>query len=133
MPETLRQAGPAQDQRRIDQELAHWEPVIPVPFEPAHVADTVRIFGETVDKIEDGYFTPVDLDTLQARLPGTTRTFASEICRRCDARFSCASYRAYAHAASRGTEVRFRQYFDDFGDDTEQSERIASGLPDWAA
>jgi hypothetical protein len=81
-----------------------------------------------VDLIEDGCFAPAGLATLQARLPGTTRTFASEICRRCDARFSCASYRAYAHAASQGTEVRFRQYFDDFGDDTEQSERLVAGL-----
>lgn len=58
----------------------------------------------------------------------TIATFASEICRRCDARFSCASYRAYAHAASQGAEVRFRQYFDDFGDDVEQGERIVAAL-----
>jgi hypothetical protein len=128
LPEALKQATSTGDERRIEYELARWEPVIPIPFEPEHVTDTVEEFGETVDKIEDGCFTPVDLITLQARLPGTTRTFASEICRRCDARFSCASYRAYAHAASQGTEVRFRQYFDDFGDDVEQGERVVAGL-----
>ena len=31
-------------------------------------------------------------------------------------------------AASQGAEVRFRQYFDDFGDDVEQGERVVTGL-----
>ncbi len=112
----------------MEYELSRWEPLIPIPFEPEHVAETVQDFGEIVDRIEDGAFAPADLTTLQTRLPGTTRTFASEICRRCDARFSCASYRAYAHAASQGAEVRFRQYFDDFGDEVEQGERIIASL-----
>lgn len=133
LPETLKQAIAAGDERRITYELERWEPVIPIPFEPEHVAETVREFGEVVDLIEEGWFAPADLATLQSRLAGTTRTFASEICRRCDARFSCASYRAYAHAASQGVERRFREYFDDFGDDVEQGERIVSGLPDLAA
>ena len=128
LPEPLRQAANVRDERRIERELARWEPVIPIPFEPEHVTETVREFGEVVDLIEDGCFAPADLATLQTRLPGTTRTFASEICRRCDARFSCASYRAYAHAASQGVEVRFREYFDDFGDDAEQSDRVVAGL-----
>jgi len=128
LPEALRQAAMVRDERRIEHELTRWEPVIPIPFEPEHVTETVRQFGAVVDLIEDGCFAPTDLVTLQARLPGTTRTFASEICRRCDARFSCASYRAYAHAASQGAEVRFRQYFDDFGEETEQAERVAAGL-----
>ena len=128
LPETLRQATNMRDERRMEHELARWEPVIPIPFEPEHVVETVQAFGEIVDRIEDGAFTPVALATLQTRLPGTTRTFASEICRRCDARFSCASYRAYAHVASQGVEARFGQYFDDFGDATEQSERIISSL-----
>lgn len=97
------------------EELARWSPVIPIPFEPEHVAETVRQFSEVVDLIEDGRFTPADLTTLHRLLPGATRTFASaEICRRCDARFSCASYRACAHAASQGVEASFREYFDDY-------------------
>ena len=55
-------------------------------------------------------------------------TFTLEIRWRCDARFPCASHRAYAHVASQGTEVRFRQYFDDFGDEVEQGERVVAGL-----
>lgn len=128
LPDALRQAIGMGDQRRAEYELARWEPVIPIPFEPEHVAETVTQFGAVVDLIEDGCFAPADLATLQGRLPGTTRTFASEICRRCDARFSCTSYRAYAHAASQGAEVRFRQYFDDFGDDVEQGERVVAAL-----
>ena len=130
LPEALRQATSARDERRMVYEMARWDPVIPIPFDPEHVAETVHAFGAIVDRIEDGAFAPADLLTLQTRLEGTTRTFASEICRRCDARFSCASYRAYAHEASHGTEVRFRQYFDDFGDDVEQNERIVASLSD---
>ncbi len=130
LPEMLRQALGVGDEQRIEYELTQWEPVIPIPFETEHVAKTVQEFGEVVDQIEDGCFAPADLTTLQGRLAGTTRTFASEICRRCDARFSCASYRAYAHVASQGVERRFREYFDDFGDEVEQGERIANGLPD---
>ncbi|MBK9091273.1 MAG: PD-(D/E)XK nuclease family protein [Anaerolineae bacterium] len=128
LPEALKQAANVRDERRMAYELGRWEPVIPIPFEPGHVAETVREFGETVDEIEDGCFAPPDLTTLQARLPGTTRTFATDICRYCDARFSCASYRQYAHAASRGVEARFRQYFDDFGDETTQADRLVTGL-----
>jgi hypothetical protein len=62
------------------------------------------------------------------RTEADRRTFTLEIRWRCGARFSCASYRAYAHAASQGTEVRFRQYFDDFVDDVGQSERIVASL-----
>ena len=128
LPEGLKQAVGMGDGRRIEYELTRWEPVIPTPFEPEHVAETIGSFGAVVDMIEDGAFAPPDLVTLQQRLPGTTRTFASEICRRCDTRYSCASYRAYAHAASQGVEVRFRQYFDDYGDDDVQGERIVAGL-----
>lgn len=128
LPEAVKQAVFTRDERRLDYELSLWEPVIPIPFEPEHLSETIRDFGETVDLIEGGCFGPIDLTTLQARLPGTTRTFASEICRRCDARFSCPSYRAYAHAASQGVEVRFRQYFDDYGDQAEQDERVVAGL-----
>jgi hypothetical protein len=130
LPETLKRAIAMGDERRIEVELAQWEPVISVPFEPEHVAETVVELGAVVDQIEDGCFAPADLTTLQGRLPGTTRTFASAICQRCDARFSCASYRDYARSASHGVEARLRQYFEDFGDDGEQEERIISGLAD---
>jgi hypothetical protein len=130
LPEALRIAATQQDEQRIARELPRWDPLIAVPFAPEHVDDTVRHFGEIVDKIEDGAFAPIGLPTLQAGLPGTSRTFASEICRRCDARFSCASYRAYAHKATLGVETRFREFFDDFGDDADSAARLATGLPE---
>jgi hypothetical protein len=128
LPEGLKHGVAAGDRRRVEFELARWDPVIPVPFQTERVADTIRAFGETVDAIEAGEFAPPALAVLQARLPGGQRTFATQICRYCDSRFSCASYRAYAHTSSRGAEARFREYFDDFGDDDEQGERIVAGL-----
>jgi hypothetical protein len=130
LPEALRRAATAGDEQRVEHELERWEPVIAIPFAAEHVQETVRAFGNVVDQIEDGDFGPPALATLQGSLPGTARTFASEICRRCDARFSCASYRAYAHQASQGTERRFRRYFDDFGDDVDTTDRLVAALPD---
>jgi len=128
LPEGLNQAVGSGVEQRIEFELARWEPVIPTPFEPEHVVETIAAFGEVVDEIEDGAFAPRDLATLQSRQPGTYGPFATNVCRNCDARFSCSSYREYAHAASQGAERRFRQYFDDLGDDVEQGERMVAGL-----
>jgi hypothetical protein len=128
LPEALRQAALLGDDRRLEFELERWEPVIPTPFEPEHVDETIEDFGATVDRIEDGAFEPRDVITLRSRQPGTRGPFASNVCRNCDACFSCSSYRAYAHQSSRGAETRFRQYFDDFGDDAAQGDRIVAGL-----
>lgn len=128
LPEALRTALSEGDERRTEHELAHWNPLIGVPFDPEHVDDTIREFGEVVDQIEDGEFAPPPLGKLTSREPGAKALFAVSVCRNCDARFSCASYRAYAHQSSRGAEQRFRQYFDDFGDDTERSTRVVAGL-----
>jgi hypothetical protein len=129
LPDGLKAALSAGDERRVEYELERWSPLIEVPFDPRHVEETIRDFGAVVDQIEDGEFAPPPLDRLVSRQPGTNALFAVNVCRNCDARFSCASYRAYARQSSRGVDQRFRQYLDDFGGDAERSERVLASLP----
>jgi len=69
LPGALRQAANVWDARRIERELPRLEPVIPIPFEPEHVAETLGEFGEVVDLIEGSCFAPDGLAML-------TRAFA---------------------------------------------------------
>ncbi len=130
LTDALKAALATGDERRAEHELERWNPLIEVPFDPRHVEATIRDFGAVVDRIEDGEFAPPPLDRLLSRQPGTNSLFAVNYCRNCDARFSCASYRAYARASSRGADQSLRQYLDDFGDDTERSERILARPPE---
>ncbi len=47
-----------------------------------------------VDQIEDGKFAPPGIESLK-RLELRGESFATRVCRNCDARFSCVSYREY--------------------------------------
>ena len=103
LPEGLKQAIGTGDRQRIEFELARWEPVIPTPFRAGACSRDDRGFRRRRGRDRGRCICHLAISSrLQQRLPGTTRTFASEVCRRCDARFSCSSYRAYAHAASQG-------------------------------
>jgi len=83
-----------------------------------------------VDDIEDGRFTPPPVETLTESLPGGYHVrFATRVCRNCDTRFSCASYRQFAWGGNRQvTEGTLSQYFGDFPPDGEQETWRLSGL-----
>ena len=52
----------------------------------------------------------------------------AHVCRYCDARFSCSSYRRYALASSAHSEAAFRQYLFDYGPDLDQQDWLANNL-----
>jgi hypothetical protein len=80
-----------------------------------------------IDRIEDHSFAPRDLATLKTREPGLRTVFAVAVCRNCDARFSCQSYRDYALGSPTATEGQFRQYIEEVSDDLEQeTARVAA-------
>jgi hypothetical protein len=118
----------AGDEEALAQALKTWEPVIPVPFDTTHVEEIVRAFAEVVDRIEDHQFEPADVRQLKQRLPGLRTIFAVAVCRNCDARFSCASYRRYALGGRSAAESQFRQYIEDLGDDTERQDFVIAAL-----
>jgi hypothetical protein len=94
-PQSLSDAIRSGDRARIDEEVSKWEPVVPIDFAQDHVMRTVEEFGEVIDKIEAGEFQPPTVAMLRKEeVKG--RSFASRVCRNCDIRFSCSSFRKYS-------------------------------------
>jgi hypothetical protein len=105
------------DEGHLAYALAQWNPIIPLDFKPERVDETVAEFGQAVDAIEEGRFAPRPVAHLDLREgPGGDR-FATAVCRNCDARFSCASYRQWALGSSSRIERAARRYFEDIGPD----------------
>ena len=94
-PDEVLNAVRTGDPALIETTLRKWEPVVPIPFDALKVKKTVDQFARAVDSIEDREFGPPGLETLEQRNPDG-RNFAQRVCRNCDVRFSCFSYRSYA-------------------------------------
>lgn len=128
-PESVKIAFQNGDDTQLQRELQQWQPLIPIPFSTNNVETTIREFGETVDKIEDGEFAPPPLTRLKSRSPGMKTIFAVQVCRNCDARFSCSAYRAYAQSSGGAAESTFRQlFFEETLSETEHDDRVMAGL-----
>ena len=94
--------------------LDKWEPLIEIKFDRRKVKDTIHSFGEVVDQIEDHEFTPPPVDKLrQPFADRSTVRFGTHVCRNCDARFSCASYRVYMRQGKGRADQAFEQYYSD--------------------
>ncbi|WP_276388980.1 PD-(D/E)XK nuclease family protein [Eudoraea chungangensis] len=127
-PRGLKEAHLLNDQFRIQYELSKWNPLIELDFDQAKVKEVVADFANTVDCIEEKKFKPASVETLKGNLEGTNSKFGQRICRECDARFSCASYREYATSKGKGERGSFRKYFDDFGSDTDKEDWVNANL-----
>ncbi len=125
-PSEVKSALAHLDPRALDAALERWEPIVPIEYDPAHKDRTIYAFGEIVDKIQNGEFPPPPLEVLQTPIKGGWRQerFGTRVCRNCDARFSCDSYRQYAMGNRRISE-RGMEYFTE--DDSNQEDwRTAS-------
>ena len=92
--------------------LERWDPVVPIDYDPAAKDRTLYDFGQVVDQIEEGRFAPPPVERLREALPGARQErFAVRVCRNCDARFSCDSYRQYAQGGRRIAEQQMNIYF----------------------
>lgn len=119
-PPSVARALETGDEGHLAYALAQWNPVIPLKFDPQRVDETIVEFGQVVDAIEEGRFAPRPVEHLDLREgPGGER-FATAVCRNCDARFSCASYRQWALGSTSHIEKDVRQYFEDFGADEDR-------------
>lgn len=128
-PSELNEAIQRGDERLIAREMARWEPLVSVPLDQGHVEATVEDFGCVVDQIEGKAFQPPPVERLKEKLPGMKAPFAVQVCRNCDARFSCKSYRNYAlTSASSRIEFKFSQFFSDTVSEPERAEWIAVNL-----
>lgn len=127
-PQSLKQAMLANDLYRIQLEMAKWKPLIEISFSQDNVQEMIDDFAKVVDKIEDKNFKPAPVEVLNSTMQGTAALFGTRVCRNCDARFSCSSYREYAISKGRGERGSFKKYFEDFGSDADQEEWVNANL-----
>jgi hypothetical protein len=127
-PDGLKQAHLLNDQFRIAYELSKWNPMVDLDFDQLKVQDVIDDFALIVDCIEDKKFKPAPVEKLREKMEGTNALFATRVCRNCDARFSCASYRKYATSKGKGERGNFKKYFDDFGTDLDKEEWVNANL-----
>lgn len=101
-PESVGNALSDGNADELDYALQGWQPLVEVDFHPESVAGTIAEFGRVVDDIEARRFGPPPVDRLKEVLLGTRNVrFATQVCRNCDVRFSCSSYRDYAWNGAR--------------------------------
>lgn len=113
-PADVKEALRSGDQRQLELALERWEPLIVIEFDRRTVKDTVRAFGEVVDRIEDREFCPPPVEKLQEPFTDSTRVrFGTHVCRNCDVRFSCDAYRVYMR---HGRGQMDRYYEHNYGD-----------------
>jgi len=127
-PESVRLALESGDPAKEDVAIAAWDPIVPLPFSRTLVDETVQEFGTVVDSIEDHLFPPRSVETLRRAEPGRRARFATVVCRNCDARFSCSSYRQYAKGSNATAETAIAQYLIDYGDDADREDFTSAGL-----
>lgn len=113
-PRKLKKALDDGDSTKIEKELADWNPVIEMPFSQKNVEETITEFACVVDKIESGEFKSPSIEKLKEKIGGTRQKFATRICRNCDARFSCDSYREYSQQTT-SFAGGFAEYISDLG------------------
>ena len=113
-PKTLKKAIDSGDDEKLDKEMKKWSPIIEVPFSQKKVEDTIHDFACVVDKIEGRVFQPPSIETLKERVSGTRQRFATRVCRNCDARYSCESYRQYSQETA-SFSGGFAEYISDLG------------------
>jgi hypothetical protein len=127
-PDKLAEAIAIGDEPVIEHELAEWHPLVEIPFDASAVESAIQEFSELVDQIEAGEFKPPSVSVLRSRTVDNKVAFAQRICRNCDARFSCRSYRRYAKSSSDRSTFSFREYYKDDAPQWEKEDRLTSML-----
>lgn len=128
LPSNLRKAIQEGNETQESFELDKWKPVIDITYKEEHINETIKDFACIVDKIEENEFSPPPLTALQEKMEGTNTRFATRVCRNCDARFSCSSFREYVHSMGAKSYSKFKKYFEDLGDDVDVEEWKAANL-----
>lgn len=127
-PSSIRNAIAANDEKHLVKKLESWNPLIDIPFNQENVEETIQEFGEVVDAIESREFAPPSVKRLKSALPGKKYTFAVQVCRNCDARFSCSAYRNYIRSSASKADSLLKRYLNDFGSDLERENWRFSNL-----
>nr|CDQ36776.1 hypothetical protein BN993_06288 [Virgibacillus halodenitrificans] len=114
------------NEKYIEEALEEWEPEVPIELVEEKVEGYLESFGEVVDLIEEHCFQPPPVEKLKSKLHDN-KTFVDHVCRNCDVRFSCVSYKEYAFKSSRARSD-FMVFYDDYGTEQERVEIIEATL-----
>lgn len=126
--EDLKRAYQTKNPQRIQNALEQWLPEVPIEFNEDKVQDTIRSFSDVVDMIEEHKFAPPPIERLMTPVRNN-KLFVTHVCRNCDVRFSCDSYREYAFTSLRAKND-FLAYYDDYGNEHEKLEVLEANLGD---
>ncbi|MGM9987308.1 MAG: PD-(D/E)XK nuclease family protein [Bacillaceae bacterium] len=119
-------ASQANNQQILEEAIAEWNPEVDIQLESEQVEAYLNSFGTVVDMIEGFKFNPPPIETLHSKIQDK-KTFAVHVCRNCDARFSCESYKEYAFSSSRAKN-NFLAFYDDYGTQQERIEVVETTL-----
>lgn len=108
--------------------MEEWDPLVPIPFDQEKVQEIIADFANVVDCIEGKSFAPPPVEVLIDETASSRAKFGTRICRNCDARFSCSSFRNFVVKTNARTGIDFKRYYSDFGSDDELVERAALSL-----
>jgi hypothetical protein len=128
IPNKLKEALHGTDESLKKHELEKWNPLIELPFKPEKVEETIKDFAGVVDSIEEKQFIPPGVEKLRTKFQGTSSTFGTFVCRNCDVRFSCRSFREFILGSGQTLKGNFQRYFDHFIVETEQEEWVNTHL-----
>ena len=129
VPDAVSAAIRSGDPAQIEAALNAWNPVVSIAFDAGNVKKTIAEFAKVVDRIEDHEFCPPPLSELTRR-EGKRGTFATRVCRNCDMRFSCSSYREYARTYKDRGWSKFADFYDLDADEAESLAKFAATAPD---
>lgn len=129
LPPALKNAIRSGNDEAIARERAAWDPIIPLGYSENEIERMIEEFGAVVEAIEDHEFQPPPTDRLTLKESKDRNIFAVRVCRNCDIRYSCASFRDYAKSSDRGNQG-FRRYLDDYGTENTAEAFIEGNLRD---
>ncbi|WP_370452903.1 PD-(D/E)XK nuclease family protein [Sporosarcina sp. BI001-red] len=110
----------------LEEALEEWEPEVPIDIADERIEGYLESFGVVVDKIEEHCFEAPSIEKINSKILGN-KTFAVHVCRNCDARFSCDTYKEYAFNSSRVSND-FLSFYEDYGTEQERVEQIETTL-----
>jgi len=132
LPEKVRRAINLEieheDEKELELAFEAWNPVIDINYSQENVEETIKEFAEVVDNIEKRCFSAPDISILKEKVKGPNVQFATYVCRNCDARFSCSSYRDYIRQSGARSQSDFWKYLEETGDAASNEERILANL-----
>ncbi|MDI9348082.1 MAG: hypothetical protein QM538_06210 [Methylacidiphilales bacterium] len=89
-----------QSNATLDSFIRDWDPILQINTNAKLARETIADCKEIVDQIEDYKFNPPPPSVLKKVMPVSKRPFGSEVCRHCDVRFSCESYKAFVSSTN---------------------------------